>query len=217
MSRIKVTYFDALDPMLGELVTRNEGFVKEGLQKSSSIIADGIKSKMGSFMTYFSYRKGKYGKKPKFFYDPKNAKKLGTRRDPYTGRVISPASMDSQVHFYVPKGDSGTAVIGGSHKEFQPRAYDMGIDTGAYGKPQKAVGSKGRAILHKLNTGEVTAENPHYGDGFMEHMNFVKNRNFYEKGFGSTKSAADQKIAKVYQHGFTKTIDNIEVTPRKRG
>jgi len=121
--------------------------------------------------------------------------------------------MASQIHFIVAKG-SPSVSIGGGHKDVRPDEYTDGIKTGT--RPLvKAVGSKGRAILHKLNTGEVTNEHPYSKKtkGYESTEMSYKGRHFMEDALSQTKGAVDDAIAKRYGRSFRSAINNINTSP----
>ena len=198
--------------MLDELVARDVGFAKEALQKGSSQVAAGVRKSMLSMSHNMHYRNVN-GKRKMY---KGSSRVLGTRSDPKTGAILDPNNMSSQIHFYVPEGESRTAVVGGAHKGFQPVEYKFGKIAGNYGDYQEAVGTRGRAILHKLNTGEISSEHPYSGDSWWDNFNFVKNRNFYAKGFNNSIGAANRSIEKTYGESFNKTIANLPIKPIKR-
>ncbi len=208
---IKVEITDNLTPLLDELENRIHGLVGEALQVAGSKIASASRQKMQAMSHHWfnAVVNGKYQE----WYNPAATKELGARISHTDAGSISPASMASQISFYLSKKGT-TVTIGGAHPRFTPIRFKHGIAVGTYGKSNPPVGSKGRAILHKLNTGEVTSENPYYG---TEKQNLAyKSRHFMEAGYREALPAASEAFTNRFKEVFQITVEGLDVLSRKR-
>jgi len=213
---IKVVIYDNLIPLLDEMAKRSVGLVSESLQVAGSQIALNARAEMDKLSHHWfnAFIDGKY----KIWEDPSASKQLGLRVAHTSKGLRGGKSMSNMLSFYLsPNGL--TVTVGGTHPYFVPKAFKDGIHVGDYGEPVKAVGTKGRAIIHKLNTGEITPEHPYSAKSwqFSGHApNFVKNRHFMEKGFGLARSSIDKSLGERFEKSFRVVVNRIDVKGVKR-
>jgi len=208
---IKLTYYDHFTPLLQELANRSYGLTKEALSVGGSIIAKAARSKMMSHR--HRWQQEVVDGKRNIYKADSASRVLGSRTSHSTGAVGDPANMASQIHFVVAK-ISPSVSVGGAHKDYRPEIYEDGVLKGHRGVV-KAVGSKGRAILHKLNTGEVSSDHP-YSKKSMFPAAKHRGRHFMEDALASTKGAVDAAIEKRYGKSFTSAVNNINTKAKVR-
>ena len=209
---IKVEIYDRLIPMLEQMKTRSLGLVAESLQVSGALVAKHARAEMLKMSTHWhnAFIDGEY----KEWRDPAKAKRLGIMMSHKQPGKHAPGSIHRMISFYL-SPNQRTVTIGGTHPYFVPVSYKDGIRVGTYGEAVKAVGYYGRAIIHKLNTGQVTSEHPYSGTERAS-RGFVKNRNFMEAGFAAARGDIDKSLGERFERGFTVAVNNLNVKPIKR-
>jgi len=208
MSSIKVTLYDAMTPLLDELIARDVGLAQEALQAGGSKVMIATRRKMKSMGTYW-HQSFKGGKR-KVYKNTNVGRILGSRSDQSDGSVMRPPNIANLIHFYLSKG-SRSVIVGGAHPRFQPKQYKYGRVIGNEGKAMGSVGSESRSILHKLNTGEVTGDHPYKDDKWGLNNRFVKGRRFMEKGFVQALPGAISSIEKRYHESFRVAVNNMPI------
>ena len=211
---IKLTYYDHFTPLIQELIGRDIGLAKESLNVGGSIIAGAARQKMESY-THPWQQSIKNGKRT-IWKDDTDSRTLGSRTSHSTGIDGNPKNMSSQIHFVLAK-NSPSVSIGGAHKDYRAPIYRDGILEG-YMPVVKAVGSKGRAILHKLNTGELNEDHPYRKrkTGFESSEPDYKGRGFMEYALSSTKGAVDAALAKRSGKSFKSAVNNTRTDAKVR-
>ncbi len=214
---ITVSIYDTITPLLAEMRGRTLGMAQESLQVAGSKVAEHSKKAMRNFKHHWfnAVIDGKYVE----WESKTGVKELGVRIShtqagsnswDSLGLGMAPRSMDSLIGFYLAP-HSLTVTIGGGHPTFRPRAFKDGLVSGYTGKTVKAVGSQGRAILHKMNTGEVTDEHPYYGG---EHE--FKPRPFLDQGFALAQTDINTALTDRFEETFKVAINRVEVTGKWR-
>ncbi len=211
---IKVDIYDTITPLLQQMIGRTRGLAQESLQVAGAHVAREARSSMNKMGHHWfnDVINGQYT-----IWSDENAMKiLGKRISHSRGGGLNPSSMDSLIGFYLaPK--SLTVVIGGAHPRFRPIAYKDGLPNGYYGKTLSAVGSKGRAILHKLNTGEITSEHPYAGGKTpIPGAIYEKDRNFMEKGYSLAKGAIERSLTDRFEKSFRVAVNRVDVDGIRR-
>ncbi len=213
---IKVEIYDTLIPMLEEMSKRSLGLVAESLQVSGSKIAKYARIEMNKQKHHWfnAFIDGKY----KIWESTTASKRFGFMMSHKQGGLHEPGRISRMVSFYLSPNQL-TITVGGTHPYFKPRQYKDGIHVGYYGDAVKAVGVKGRAIIHKLNTGDVSSEHPYYGGGdntMIQNANYVKGRHFMEKGFAAARGDIDKSLGKRFEKSFGVAVNRIDVKGVKR-
>jgi len=205
---IKIQVCDAITPMMIELEKRTLGFAQEALQVAGAHVAKAARTEMRKMTTDWInwVSRGKYR-----FAKSSGAitKELGQRISHTTGRIENPSSVANMIDFYL--GDKSlTVVVGGAHPRFAPKVFDKGVVVGHKSK-QSSVSVKTRAIIHKLNTGEVTSEHPYSRDTAVPNANYVKNRHFMERGYTMAAGAVGESMKKRFADSFLEAANTIDM------
>ncbi len=208
---IKLTIHDSLSPLLDQMVIRSYGLAQQSLQQAGAKVAYAARAEMNKMGSHWfnDVVNGEY----EIWRDRAAMKILGKRISHTSGGGMSPPSMANLIGFYL-SPHSLTVTVGGGHPTFRPIAFKDGLPNGYYGNSIGSVGSKGRAILHKLNTGEVTSENPYAKSGTpIKDAKYVQNRHFMERGFAMARGEIDRIFAENYEKTFMTAMNNVHVTP----
>jgi len=208
---MKIHISDSLTPALTKLLTLSMGWAQEGLQVAGAKTAQAARSEMRKMSTQWfkwvnengTYRFGKAGVA---------SQELGRMMSHSTGRPMKPYSISAMIKFYLPD-NSLTVVVGGAMPRFRPKRFEKGVAVGRL-STVSPVSVKTRAILHKLNTGEVTSEHPYSVKTAVKNATYVKNRRFMEKGYAVAKPGIRKSIEDRYAEGFTEAFTHIKVNPR---
>ncbi len=206
---IKVEIYDTLIPLIDEMAKRGLGLMSESLQVAGSQIAKEARASMyrQRHNWFNAFIDGKY----KVWKELSGAKQLGLMMSHKNQGQHQPGSIGNMLSFYLsPSGLSVT--VGGAHPRFQPRAYKDGIHIGNYGKPIAAVGKRGRAIIHKLNTGELNSDHP-YSKKSWERFEGAKykGRHFMDVGFREARKQIDKSIGARFEKSFKVAVNRVEV------
>lgn len=212
---IKISIFDTITPLLAEMQGRTHGMAQESLQVAGSKVAAHARKSMSNFKHHWlnAVINGKYVE----WESATGVKELGIRISHTQegngrgnlGAVMNPKSMQSLVGFYLAP-HSLTVVVGGGHPKFRPMAFKHGLPNGYYGEAQPAVGKKGRAILHKMNTGEVTSENPYSGTEKAD-IDYTP-RPFMDLGLVMARGDISRSLTDRFEKSFKIAMNEVEVT-----
>lgn len=209
----KITIYDNTIPLLDEMLGRSYGLAQESLSVAGIAVMKNARNEMKRYRHHWSHEL-KNGKR--WIFNNKNEYyELGARISHSSGSKDNPDSMSSMISSYLaPK--SLTVVIGGSHPTFAPRKFKDGLVTGTM-SPVKGVGSKGRAILHKLNTGEVSDEHPYskisssINKPFENRDRKYIKRPFMDRAWNNSQSHINDKLKTRYENSFYRVFNNIKI------
>ncbi len=210
---IHVEISDTLTPLLEELKGRTHGLAQQALQIAGSKVAKAARTEMEKMGTHWfnDVINGEYT----IWRNPSAIKQLGARISHTDGGGMSPANVSSQIHFYLAP-HALTVVVGGAHPTFRPVIFKEGLPSGYMGTIGK-VGTEGRAIIHKLNTGEIVDEHPYAGGNTpIPDAQYVKGRYFMERGFAIATKDVYDAFGDRFEKEFAMTVNGIDMTPIKR-
>ena len=209
----RITIYDNTIPLLDEMLGRSYGLAQESLSVSGSQVQKNARNAMKRFKHHWSH-KIKDGKRW-IFEDKSKVYELGARISHSSGSAENPKSMSSMISSYLAP-HSLTVTVGGAHPTFRPRRFKDGIVNGSMSSV-KGVGTKGRAILHKLNTGEISDEHPYSkvsatdGKPFENKDRKYKARHFMDIAWLESQGVINDKLSARYKNSFYRVMNSVAV------
>ncbi|MBW1803362.1 MAG: hypothetical protein JRJ85_21860 [Deltaproteobacteria bacterium] len=215
----RITIYDNTIPLLDEMLGRSYGLAQESLSVAGSQVQKNARKAMKRYTHHWSHKINKNGKRW-IFEDKSSIYELGARISHKSGSASSPKSMSSLISSYLAP-HSLTVTVGGAHPNFRPRKFKDGMINGTM-STVKGVGTKGRAILHKLNTGEVSDEHPYskvsssFEHPFENKDRKYKARPFMDIAWMESQGVINDKLKKRYENSFYRVMNDVKVKTVKR-
>lgn len=206
---IRIEILDGTSPILDKIATISLGLALECLSISGDIVRKNARNRMRQSRTNWFARKS--NGKILWYKHPSATKELGRRISMKSGSPVNPDSMSNMINSYLME-KSYTVVIGGSHPRTKPKRRENGEVKG-YLPPLPPVSKATKAILHKLNTGQQSADykNPHQQYKNPRYLGY----HFMEKGYMDSKAAIIDVMTRRYETMFGRATNNIKAQARK--
>ncbi len=207
--KVKITVRDSVLPMLDYMIEKTPLFAREALSKGGAKLQKRIRSEMAREQT--QWHQDVVGGKRRIY--KLNPHQIGITMSHETGRTHPLKNMSRLINSYISPNNPYFVAVGGAHPTFYPLKIRDGKVVGSMGRV-KGVSKTGAAILHKLNTGEVTPEHPYYNRSWIPNANYP-HRGFYERAWGSVRGQVEDTIIKSFTRSVLRTMNQMQFEERK--
>jgi len=210
---IRLEILDGTTPMLEKILELSYGMALESLSVAGSHVQKAARKSMRQ--QSHNWNQDFINGKRRIYKTARQPRELGLRMSMKRAGLANPRSMSNFIKWYLMEKHL-TVVIGGRHPSFTPIKREGGQVKG-YMKRISATSKASHAILEKLNSGELNENYDRKSMPRFKGAEYVKNRNFMDKGANAAKGAVLDAMTRRYESLLHKAVNNANIRVVKRG